>query len=138
MMVKPGERIATDGIIRRAAPHWTCRPSPVSRCRWRQGRSRGLRWVDQRHWGIEVEVTSTAEDNSLARIVHIVEAEQSRKGASQRLADRIAKPLVPGIMITATLIAVIGSLLGDPPPGSNAPWSCSSPPRRARWRFRCR
>ena len=45
---------------------------------------------------LEVEVTTTAEDNSLARIVHIVEAEQSRKGASQRLADRIAKPLVPG------------------------------------------
>jgi cation-transporting ATPase G len=50
----------------------------------------------------------------LARIVRIVEAEQSRKGASQRLADRIAKPLVPGVMIAATLIAVIGSLLGDP------------------------
>ena len=63
---------------------------------------------------LEVEVTTTAEDNSLARIVRIVEAEQSRKGASQRLADRIAKPLVPGVMIAATLIAVIGSLFGDP------------------------
>ncbi|BBY46925.1 hypothetical protein MARA_03930 [Mycolicibacterium arabiense] len=29
------------------------------------------------------------------------------------MADRIAKPLVPGIMIVAGLIAVIGSLLGD-------------------------
>lgn len=63
---------------------------------------------------LEVEVTTTSEDNSLARIVKIVEAEQSRKGASQRLADRIAKPLVPGVMIAAALIAVIGSLLGDP------------------------
>src|SRR5690606_27713418 len=36
------------------------------------------------------------------------------KGASQRLADRIAKPLVPGVMIAAALIAVVGSLLGDP------------------------
>src|SRR5690606_21244877 len=62
----------------------------------------------------EVEVTTTSEDNSLARIVRIVEAEQSRKGASQRLADRIAKPLVPGVMIAAALIAGIGSLLGDP------------------------
>ncbi|WP_026930080.1 heavy metal translocating P-type ATPase [Glycomyces tenuis] len=63
---------------------------------------------------LEVEVTATAEDNSLARIVRIVEAEQSRKGASQRLADRIAKPLVPGIMIAAVLIAGIGALTGDP------------------------
>ena len=63
---------------------------------------------------VEVEVTTTAENNSLARIVAIVEQEQARKGAGQRLADRIAKPLVPGIMILAALIAATGSLLGDP------------------------
>src|SRR5699024_6794619 len=63
---------------------------------------------------LEVTVTSTAADNSLARIVSIVEAEQSRKGAGQRLADKIAKPLVPGVMIAAALIAALGSLLGDP------------------------
>lgn len=63
---------------------------------------------------LEVEVSTTAEDNSLARIVTIVEAEQSRKGNAQRLADRIAKPLVPGIMVLAAIIAIAGSLLGDP------------------------
>ena len=36
------------------------------------------------------------------------------RGASQRLADRIAKPLVPAIMVAAALIAAIGSVLGDP------------------------
>ncbi|HEY9562251.1 MAG TPA: cation-translocating P-type ATPase, partial [Nocardioides sp.] len=63
---------------------------------------------------LEVEVTTAAEDNSLARIVNIVEAEQSRKGDAQRLADRIAKPLVPGVMVLAAVIAITGSLLGDP------------------------
>ncbi|GAA2027928.1 hypothetical protein GCM10009740_16970 [Terrabacter terrae] len=63
---------------------------------------------------LEVEVTATAEDNSLARIVNIVEAEQSRKGNAQRLADRISQPLVPGIMILAAAIAIAGSLLGEP------------------------
>ncbi|WP_280450938.1 cation-translocating P-type ATPase [Nocardia cyriacigeorgica] len=63
---------------------------------------------------LTVEVTTTAEDNSLARIVRIVEAEQARKGDAQRLADKIAKPLVPGIMIAAAAIAVIGALFGDP------------------------
>ncbi|WP_264990846.1 heavy metal translocating P-type ATPase, partial [Mycobacterium kiyosense] len=63
---------------------------------------------------LQVEVTATAEDNSLARIVHIVEAEQARKGASQRLADRIARPLVPGIMIAGALIAGTGSVFGSP------------------------
>ena len=46
--------------------------------------------------------------------MRIVEAEQSRKGAGQRLADRIAKPLVPGVMIAAALIAGLGSVFGDP------------------------
>ena len=63
---------------------------------------------------LEVGVTATSEDNSLARIVSIVEAEQARKGASQRLADRIAKPLVPAVMVAAVVIAVLGSLAGDP------------------------
>ncbi|MBS2079157.1 heavy metal translocating P-type ATPase, partial [Mycobacterium tuberculosis] len=61
-----------------------------------------------------VQVTATAEDNSLARIVHIVEAEQARKGASQRLADRVARPLVPGIMIAGAAIAGVGSIFGSP------------------------
>ena len=63
---------------------------------------------------IEVTVTALAADSSLARIVHIVEQAQERKGAGQRLADRIARPLVPAIMILAAAVAVIGALLGDP------------------------
>ena len=63
---------------------------------------------------LTVQITTTAENNSLAKIVQIVEAEQSRKGDAQRLADRIAKPLVPAIMIFAAAIAILGALLGDP------------------------
>src|SRR5699024_3960958 len=39
---------------------------------------------------------------------------QAEKGDRARLADRIARPLVPGVLILALLVAVIGSLLGDP------------------------
>ncbi|WP_259306668.1 cation-translocating P-type ATPase [Cellulomonas sp. P24] len=115
MLVKPGERLATDGAIRvgrttldvsaitgESIPVEAGPGTPVY-----AGSINGT-------GALEVEVTTTSENNSLARIVHIVEAEQSRKGATQRLADRVAKPLVPAIMIVATLIAVIGSLLGDP------------------------
>ncbi|MFJ6485870.1 heavy metal translocating P-type ATPase [Streptomyces sp. NPDC091682] len=64
--------------------------------------------------GIFLTVTATAEDNSLARLVHIVQDAQERKGASQRLAARFARPLVPGVLVLAALIAVLGGLLGDP------------------------
>lgn len=63
---------------------------------------------------LEIEVTATTADNSLARIVHIVEEAQDRRGSGQRVADRIARPLVPGVMVVAAVLAVLGALLGDP------------------------
>jgi cation-transporting P-type ATPase G len=115
MLVKPGERIATDGVIglgRTAldVSAITGESVPVEAGPGDEVFAGSINGTG----ALEVEVSTTAEDNSLARIVRIVEAEQSRKGASQRLADRIATPLVPGVMIVAALIAVIGSLLGDP------------------------
>src|SRR5690606_8235141 len=35
-------------------------------------------------------------------------------GQAQRLADRIARPLVPSILVVATAIAAVGAILGDP------------------------
>ena len=115
MLVKPGERIATDGVIRTGRTALdvsaiTGESVPVEAGPGDEVFAGSINGTGS----LEVDVTTTAEDNSLARIVRIVEAEQARKGASQRLADRIAQPLVPGIMIAATPIAVIGSILGDP------------------------
>ncbi|KWX20480.1 ATPase P [Mycolicibacterium wolinskyi] len=115
MLVKPGERVATDGTIvsgRTAldVSAITGESVPVEAGPGSEVFAGSINGTGV----LEVEVTSTAADNSLARIVAIVEAEQSRKGEAQRLADRIAKPLVPAIMVAAALIAAIGSVLGDP------------------------
>ncbi|KKB99827.1 metal ABC transporter ATPase [Mycolicibacter arupensis] len=115
MIVKPGERLATDGII--VTGHTALDLSAIT------GESVPVEAApgDAVFAGsingsgvLQVQVTATAQDNSLARIVHIVEAEQARKGSSQRLADRIARPLVPGIMIAGALIAGTGSIFGNP------------------------
>ncbi|MBK0868696.1 cadmium-translocating P-type ATPase [Saccharopolyspora sp. HNM0986] len=115
MVVKPGERVATDGVIRtgRTALDLSAITGESMPVETGPGQDVFAGAING-NGALEVEVTATAEYNSLARIVAIVEAEQSRKGAAQRLADRIAQPLVPGIMIAAALIAVLGSLLGDP------------------------
>jgi len=115
MLVKPGERLATDGTIFTGRTTLdvsaiTGESIPVEAGPGTQVYAGSINGTG----ALEIEVTTTSDNNSLARIVHIVEAEQSRKGTTQRLADRVAKPLVPAIMIVATLIAVIGSLLGDP------------------------
>lgn len=115
LLVRPGERVATDGVIRtgRSAldvSALTGESLPVEAVTGDDVYAGSINGTGV----LEVEVTTTAQDNSLARIVKIVEAEQSRKGNAQRLADRIAQPLVPGIMILATVIAIAGSLLDDP------------------------
>ncbi|MGP5029486.1 MULTISPECIES: heavy metal translocating P-type ATPase [Corynebacterium] len=61
-----------------------------------------------------IEATAGGRDNSLTRIVTLVEQAQNRKGVRARLADRIARPLVPLVLLTAALTAALGSLLGDP------------------------
>ncbi|WP_028476356.1 cation-translocating P-type ATPase [Nocardia sp. CNY236] len=115
MVVRPGERIATDGVI--SEGHGAVDVSAIT------GESVPMEVGprDEVFAGsingtgvLEVRVTATAQDNSLARIVRIVETEQARKGASQRLADTVAKPLVPGILVAAAAIALFGAIFGDP------------------------
>ncbi|WP_066903561.1 heavy metal translocating P-type ATPase [Millisia brevis] len=115
MIVKPGERLATDGTIRTGRTALDTSAITGESVPVEAGLGSEVFAGSINGTGVlEVEVTAGAQDNSLAKIVKIVEAEQSRKGEAQRLADKIAKPLVPGVMVAAALIAAIGSVFGDP------------------------
>src|SRR5690606_7114709 len=90
MLVRPGERVATDGVIvdGRSAldvSAITGESVPVEAGPGAEVFAGSINGTGV----LTVEVTTTAEDNSLARIVRIVEAEQARKGEAQRLADKI-------------------------------------------------
>ncbi|WP_229022855.1 heavy metal translocating P-type ATPase [Actinomarinicola tropica] len=63
---------------------------------------------------LDIIATAAPADSTLARIVHTVEEAQEHKSNAQRLADRVARPLVPGIMVLAAAIAFVGSVVGDP------------------------
>ncbi|MEV4418505.1 cation-translocating P-type ATPase [Patulibacter sp. NPDC049589] len=111
LVVKAGERVATDGTIRtgRSALDQsaiTGESVPVERGPGDDVFAAAINGSG----ALEVEVTARAGENSLARVVRIVEEAQDRKGAGQRLADRVARPLVPGVLVVALLVAVIGSL----------------------------
>ncbi|UKA52289.1 cadmium-translocating P-type ATPase (plasmid) [Arthrobacter sp. FW305-123] len=115
MVVRPGERLATDGRIITGRTSLDTSALTGESVPVEVGPGSVVYAGSINGTGpLEVEVTSTAENNSLARIVHIVEAEQSRKGPGQRLADSIAKRLVPGILIAAALIIVFGFIVGEP------------------------
>ncbi|MGV3714310.1 heavy metal translocating P-type ATPase [Pseudolysinimonas sp.] len=63
---------------------------------------------------LRIEATADGRDNSLTQIVRLVEQAHARKGERARLADRIARPLVPAVLILAALVAGFGFLVGDP------------------------
>lgn len=115
MVVRPGERLATDGriLIGRTSldtSALTGESVPVEVGPGSEVFAGSINGTAP----LEIAVTSTTDSNSLARIVHIVEAEQSRRGVSQRLADAIASKLVPGILIVSALIIIFGFIVGDP------------------------
>ncbi|SNR85779.1 cation-transporting ATPase G [Haloechinothrix alba] len=115
LVVRPGERVATDGRIIHGRTSLdvsaiTGESVPVEAATGDEVLAGSINGTG----AVEVRVTRTVQDNSLARIVSIVQAEQERKGAGQRLADAVARPLVPGVMVAATVIAAVGSLAGDP------------------------
>ncbi|MDR0432887.1 MAG: cation-translocating P-type ATPase [Bifidobacteriaceae bacterium] len=62
---------------------------------------------------LRIEATADGRDNSLTQIVALVEQAQTRKGQRARLADRIARPLVPVVLIGAILVAAYGLIVGD-------------------------
>ncbi len=115
MVVRPGERLATDGriLIGRTSldtSALTGESVPVEVGPGSEVFAGSINGTAP----LEIAVTSTTDNNSLARIVHIVEAEQSRRGVSQRLADAIASKLVPGILIVSAVIIIFGFIVGDP------------------------
>ncbi|WP_454085832.1 heavy metal translocating P-type ATPase [Georgenia sp. Marseille-Q6866] len=115
MVVRPGERVATDGTIRTGHSSLDTSAITGESIPVEVGPGEAVSAGAINTTGVlQVEVTAAGTDNSLTTIVALVEQAQAEKGQRARLADRIARPLVPGVLVLAVLVALIGSLAGDP------------------------
>ncbi|WP_338749533.1 heavy metal translocating P-type ATPase [Janibacter alittae] len=63
---------------------------------------------------LRITAVADGRDNSLTRMVELVEQAHADKGERARLADRIARPLVPLVLLAAALVAAFGFVVGDP------------------------
>lgn len=115
MLVRPGERVATDGVVHsgRSSLDTSAITGESIPVEVEPGTAVSAGAINIAG-ALEVKATAAGTDNSLTTIVELVERAQAEKGDRARLADRIARPLVPGVLIVSALVAVIGSLFGDP------------------------
>ena len=115
LVVRAGDRIATDGVITDGRTSLdlsaiTGESIPVAAGPGDDAPAGAVNTSGV----IEVRATAPGTDNSLTTIVSLVEQAQADKGRRARLADRIAKPLVPGVLVLAVLVGVLGSAFADP------------------------
>lgn len=113
ILVRPGDRISADGVI--VAGESSIDEAPVT------GESVPVRKVveDSVFAGtvngdaaLRVRVTAAAADNTIARVVRLVEEAQESKAPTERFIDRFSRYYTPGVVIGAALVAILPPLLG--------------------------
>ncbi|WP_441295925.1 P-type ATPase, partial [Salmonella enterica] len=112
IQVRPGDRIPADGII--VSGESSIDEAPVS------GESMPIRKGPQQSLFagtingdglLSVRVTAAAADNTIARVVRLVEEAQESKAPTERFIDRFSRYYTPGVVVVATLIATLPPLL---------------------------
>lgn len=104
LIVRPGERVPVDGIVRAGASELdesllTGESLPVS-CALGDAITGG---AINGSGLLRIEASASAAHSVLARIIALVESAQARKPPVQRLVDRVAAVFVPAVLAVAVL-----------------------------------
>jgi heavy metal translocating P-type ATPase len=114
-VVKPGEKIPTDGVVRSGAS--AVDESMVTGESIPREKAPGDEVIGgtiNAHGILSVEATKVGSETALAQIVRMVEEAQGSKAPIQRLADRVAGIFVPIVFAIAAVTIGVRLALGDP------------------------
>jgi heavy metal translocating P-type ATPase len=111
-IVKPGQSLATDGEVIEGASSVNQAPvtgesAPVEK---RPGDAVFAGSING-EGALEVRATKTFSDNTIARIITMVEEAQEQKGKSQRFIERFGARYSPAVLLIGILIAVLPPLV---------------------------
>lgn len=117
-VVRPGQSVATDGVIESGSSALNEAPvtgesMPVEKAPGEQV----LAGTINGQGALEVRATKAFAENTLSRIIRMVEEAQERKGKSQRFVDRFGRRYSPAVLVIGVAVAVL------PPLVASASWT---------------
>lgn len=108
MIVKPGDKIALDGVVRHGRSDVNQAPITGESLPVEKGEGDDVfAGTINGHGALTVAVTRRRNDSTLARIVHLVESAQARRAPLQQFIDRFAAWYTPAVVILAVLVATV-------------------------------
>jgi len=116
VIVRPGERIPMDGQVTKGTS--AVDQSPIT------GESLPVAKIpgDEVYAGtinergsLEIKVTKLAGENTISKIIHLIEEAQGQRAPSQQFVDKFARCYTPSVILAAFLIAVVPPLFFGQP-----------------------
>ena len=112
-LVRPGEALPTDGIIVEGSSSLDESPVTGESVPVDKGPGEAVFAASINGQGaLTVEVTAAFEDNTLSRIIHLVEEAQDQKGRAQAWMERFGRRYSPAVLATAAFMLLLPALTG--------------------------
>jgi Cd2+/Zn2+-exporting ATPase len=115
-IVKPGQSLPTDGTVIKGAS--SINQAPVTGESVPVPKAVGdevFAGTINEEGALEVTATKAFADNTIARIIHMVEEAQEQKGKSQRFIERFGHRYSPIVLLIGVLMAMVPPLLFQAP-----------------------
>lgn len=115
LFIRPGNKIPLDGIVVKGVSSvdesmLTGESIPVEKEMGAEVIGGSMNY----NGALEIEVTHTGNDTTLAKIIKLMEDAQGRKAPISKMADVVAGYFVPAVLIIAIVAAVLWAVTGHP------------------------
>jgi Cd2+/Zn2+-exporting ATPase len=116
IVVRPGDRVPADGVIVSGESSIDEAPVTGESTPKRKGEGEAVfAGTINTDGTLRVQVTAEAQDNTIARVVRLVEEAQEAKAPTERFIDRFSRYYTPAVLVVGALVAILPPLLmGEP------------------------
>jgi heavy metal translocating P-type ATPase len=112
-VVRPGESIPTDGVILRGRS--SVNEAPVTGESIPVEKEEGMKvfaaTINQ-NGALQINATATFQNNTLSKMVHLVEEAQEQKSKTQLFIERFGNKYSPAVLVSSLVLVVLPPLLG--------------------------